>query len=60
MGIVGYYLYLLDKVKFMLSEAFIENSKHKRDAMLVDMMKILGTNVVEESIPVPYEAKKVI
>jgi hypothetical protein len=60
LGIVGYYLYLIDKVKLMLSEAFIENSKHKRDAMLVDMMKILGTNVVEETIPVPYKEKKVI
>lgn len=59
-GVVSYYLYLLDKVKYMATEAFVENSKKKRDLMLVEMAKILGANVVEESIPVPYKIKEVV
>jgi hypothetical protein len=59
-GIVSYYLYLLDKVKYMATEAFVENSKKKRDILLVEMAKILGANVVEESIPVPYKIKEVV
>lgn len=59
-GIVAYYIYLLDKVKYMATEAFIENSKKKRDLMLVDMAKILGANVVESTIPVPYKIKETI
>ncbi len=57
-GVVGYYLYLLDKVKYMTTEAFVENSKKKRDLLLVEMAKILGANVVEETIPVPYKIKE--
>lgn len=56
-GVIAYYIYLLDKVKFMATEAFIENSKKKRDLLLVDMAKILGANVVESTIPVPYKVK---
>ncbi len=59
-GVVSYYLYLLDKVKYMTTEAFIENSKKKRDLLLVEMSKILGANVVEETIPVPYKIKEVV
>lgn len=59
-GVVSYYLYLLDKVKYMATEAFIENSKKKRDLKLVEIAKILGANVVEESIPVPYKIKEVV
>jgi ribonucleotide reductase beta subunit family protein with ferritin-like domain len=59
-GVVGYYLYLLDKVKYMATEAFVENSKKKRDLLLVEMSKILGANVVEETIPVPYKIKEVL
>jgi len=59
-GVVSYYLYLLDKVKYMTTEAFIENSKKKRDLLLVEMAKILGANVVEETIPVPYKIKEVV
>ena len=59
-GIVSYYLYLLDKVKYMATEAFIENSKKKRDILLVEMAKILGANVVEESIPVKYKVKEAV
>lgn len=57
-GVVGYYLYLLDKVKYMATEAFIENSKKKRDILLVEMAKILGANVVEETLPVAYKVKE--
>lgn len=59
-GVVSYYLYLLDKVKYMATEAFIENSKKKRDILLVEMSKILGANVVEEKIPVPVKIKEVV
>lgn len=59
-GVVSYYLYLLDKVKYMATEAFIENSKKKRDLMLVEMSKILGANVVESKIPVPYKIKELL
>ncbi len=57
-GVIAYYIYLLDKVKYMATEAFVENSKKKRDLMLVDMAKILGANVVESTIPVPYKVKE--
>ena len=59
-GVVSYYLYLLDKVKYMATEAFIENSKKKRDLLLVEMSKILGANVVESKIPVPCKIKEVL
>ena len=59
-GVIAYYIYLLDKVKYMATEAFIENSKKKRDLMLVDMAKILGANVVESTIPVPYKVKEIV
>jgi hypothetical protein len=59
-GVISYYIYLLDKIKYMATEAFIENSKKKRDLLLVEMSKILGANVVEETIPVPYKLKEVV
>lgn len=59
-GVIAYYIYLLDKVKYMATEAFIENSKKKRDLLLVDMAKILGANVVESTIPVPYKVKETV
>jgi hypothetical protein len=59
-GVIAYYIYLLDKVKYMATEAFIENSKKKRDLLLVDMAKILGANVVESTIPVPYKIKEIV
>lgn len=57
-GVVSYYISLLDRIKFMAADAFLENSKKKRDMLLIEMSKILGANVVEETIPVPYKIKE--
>jgi hypothetical protein len=51
-GVVGYYLELLDKIKMMSCEALVCDSKKKRDILLLEMSKILGANVIEEGLPV--------
>jgi hypothetical protein len=54
-GILEYYLGVLEKMKYMVGDVIMENSRKKRDALLLEMAKVVGANVVEEQIP--YKSK---
>lgn len=59
-GVLNYYLGILDKLKWLVSDAIMENSLKKRDTILLEMAKIVGANVVEEEIPYKTKLKLVI
>jgi hypothetical protein len=59
-GVLDYYLGLLDKMKYMVGEIILENSRKKRDALLIETAKILGANVVAEEIPHNIKLKQAI
>jgi hypothetical protein len=54
-GILEYYLGILEKMKYMVGDVIMENSRKKRDSLLLEMARIVGANVVEEQIP--YKSK---
>jgi len=55
-----YYLSMIDRLKYMIGGAIIENSRKKRDDILIEMAKIIGANVVEEQIPHKVKLKQVV
>ncbi len=59
-GVLDYYLGLLDKMKYMVGEVILENSRKKRDALLIEMAKILGANVVEDEVPHKIKLKEAV
>lgn len=59
-GVLNYYLGILDKLKWSVSDAIMENSLKKRDTILLEMAKIVGANVVEEEIPYKTKLKLAI
>jgi hypothetical protein len=59
-GVLNYYLGILDRLKWSVSDAIMENSLKKRDIILLEMAKIVGANVVEEEIPYKTKVKLAI
>lgn len=59
-GVLNYYLGILDRLKWSVSDAIMENSLKKRDILLLEMAKIVGANVVEEEIPYKTKLKLAI
>ncbi len=59
-GVLNYYLGILDRLKWSVSDAIMENSLKKRDIILLEMAKIVGANVVEEEIPYKTKLKLAI
>ena len=59
-GVLNYYLGILDRLKWSVNDAIMENSLKKRDIILLEMAKIVGANVVEEEIPYKTKLKLAI
>jgi hypothetical protein len=59
-GVLDYYLSMLDKMKYMIGDIILENSRKKRDMKLIEMAKVIGANVVEEQIPHKVKLKEAI
>jgi len=59
-GLLNYYLGILDRLKWSVSDVIMENSLKKRDIILLEMAKIVGANVVEEEIPYKVKLKLAI
>jgi hypothetical protein len=59
-GVLNYYLAMIDQVKYMVGDIIMENSRKKRDLLLLEMAKIMGANVVEEEVPYKTKLKEAV
>jgi hypothetical protein len=59
-GVLNYYLEMLDQFKYMIGDVIMENSLKKRDALLLEMARVIGANVVEEQIPHKTKLKEAV